>query len=336
MKKVVFLLGAGFARHAGGPLIDDFLSTARDYYSNQPHQLEEYEKEIFKKVFDYQNALGSAQSKINCDIENIEELFSLLDMNCAYSSDQGILDTRQALIHLIIKTLDIAISQDQSLYSNFLSKLYERKYGVGPRFDFSFISFNYDILLEKALQRSNANFDYCTYVTSYENILLKSQGREHENTKLLKLHGSANWWLCKSCDKLEFLHHKNVGRNFNAGCPQCRKPWHPLLIPPTWNKILDSNYMRNVWASAFEELKAATELVIIGYSLPHTDVYFRHLLALSLKDNISLRKILVVDPSQSTHDKFKQLFNENFYRRHCEGIVSGFEQSMPNVLHYIS
>jgi len=43
-------------------------------------------------------------------------------------------------------------------------------------------------------------------------------------------------------------------------------------------------------------LRTATNVIILGYSVPTTDLHFRYLLAAGLQDNISLRKVLFVNP----------------------------------------
>jgi hypothetical protein len=68
----------------------------------------------------------------------------------------------------------------------------------------------------------------------------------------------------------------------------------PFLLPPTWRKTF-SGFYADLWDAAVRSLKTATRVIIIGYSVPITDLQIRYLLAAGLQENISLRSILFVN-----------------------------------------
>ena len=294
---------------AGAPLIDEFLPTSKDIAANQRDKLTEEEFNFFKTVFDYQKQLSSVRTKVNFDIDNIEELFSILDMESIY----GILTTgsaqlkrkKESLIYLIIKTLELSINTGHLAYKKFLDEI------KSPS-NFSFITFNYDLILERNLNNQSKSFDYAI---NYAN----SQGKK-DAIKVLKLHGSANWLICSKseCNQIEILPVKALGDLYNKPCPKCRDKMIPLIVPPTWNKRLDPPYLVKAWSNAFNELKSAQKIKIIGYSLPQTDIYFRDFLTLALKDNIALRKIIVFDPNPDIGKRYTEFFENNFARRYFE------------------
>jgi hypothetical protein len=45
----------------------------------------------------------------------------------------------------------------------------------------------------------------------------------------------------------------------------------------------------------------ATRIIIVGYSMPSIDQHFKYLLTAGLQDNISLRKIFIVNPALETN-----------------------------------
>ena len=69
----------------------------------------------------------------------------------------------------------------------------------------------------------------------------------------------------------------------------------PVLVPPTWKKILGGP-LEGIWDAAVHSLETATRIVIIGFSIPPTDMHFKYLLAAGLHKNVSLRQILFVNP----------------------------------------
>ncbi|MEW6304041.1 MAG: hypothetical protein AB1705_11250, partial [Verrucomicrobiota bacterium] len=55
------------------------------------------------------------------------------------------------------------------------------------------------------------------------------------------------------------------------------------LIPPTWRKSpVDETGYGELMSHALDHLRLAGKIVIIGYSMPHTDGYFRYLLSEAL------------------------------------------------------
>ena len=307
-KKVVFILGAGFSKYAGAPLISEFFKSARDIYANNGEALENYEKDYFKTVLDYYKNLSPSRIKINFNIDNIENFFSILDMNLTYAREsthiKELTETRNALIYVILKTLDYYIDNQRiSDYWGFIRNIFDR-YN-----DYSFITFNYDLILERAFEMSSRKYDYCLDINYKPDLFV---------AKLLKLHGSANWIMCENCKKIKELKYKALNDLYNRKCPNCENFESPLLIPPTWNKRIVSEGLKNVWFNAFNELNEATYIVIIGYSLPDTDLYFRHFLTLALKDNLKLRKIIILDKNIQIEKKYMDFFDKDYYLSNVE------------------
>ena len=83
------------------------------------------------------------------------------------------------------------------------------------------------------------------------------------------------------------------------------------IIPPTWQKNIDKTIEED-WQIAFEKLRAANHIRIIGYSLPVTDAYIHYLLKASVLNNNALKSINVIcldkwGAIQPGYDKFIKL-----------------------------
>jgi hypothetical protein len=96
----VYILGAGFSREAGLPLIPDFLSQMRDSYDWLMQQGRETEAKAVDAVLKFRLSAASAAYWVNLDLENIEELFSL-----AFTNTDGITNSMRLAI---AATLDYA------------------------------------------------------------------------------------------------------------------------------------------------------------------------------------------------------------------------------------
>src|SRR6185312_10135630 len=68
----VFILGAGFSCAAGAPLVNNFLDLARELYDDPTSDLDDGEREIFGRVFEFRQAMSRAREKMTIDLDNIE------------------------------------------------------------------------------------------------------------------------------------------------------------------------------------------------------------------------------------------------------------------------
>lgn len=97
----VYILGAGFSRDAGLPLISDFLIRMRDSIGWLAEQNREKELTAVENVFKFMLAATGTAYRVKLNVENIEELFSLAS---ASGSDPLAKDVSTA----IAATLDFA------------------------------------------------------------------------------------------------------------------------------------------------------------------------------------------------------------------------------------
>ena len=138
------------------------------------------------------------------------------------------------------------------------------------------VCLNYDLIVDNALVNSPhpREIDY--------GIPLRLPGtrghliRVGHGRKLLKPHGSLNWLYCPLCQQIDvFQGEKAVGRIFRetdqAKCDQCRVRYDPIIITPTFLKTYKNSFVTQIWQATEAALRAADEIVFIGYSLPDAD-----------------------------------------------------------------
>lgn len=84
------------------------------------------------------------------------------------------------------------------------------------------------------------------------------------------------------------------------------------ILPPGWNKRIDLNPYSQLWRKARLVLERCKTLVIIGYSLPETDLLARALFAevirLRVARNQYIRQLHLADPNRSVKERFVELF----------------------------
>ena len=104
----VYILGAGFSRDAGAPLIHDFLDRARELFDDPDSDLDSQERGQFEQVFKFKREVAKAREKFRIDLDNIEQLFGLVEMSQRLGSE--VPATRDATVYLIAKTLQLALA----------------------------------------------------------------------------------------------------------------------------------------------------------------------------------------------------------------------------------
>lgn len=333
----VFILGAGFSADAGAPVIRDFLNVSRELFDDPDSGLDPEERQLFQKVFEFKKKVAQAREKFEIDLDNIEELFGLVEMSRRLYPDMA--DTRDATVYLIAKTLQLAIEHNPprqwisltphrnyktvalpwhssvprdpqrggdyfhcDMYQHFahlLAGTYDDPKKARFRSN-AVITFNYDVVLDSALKKAGIPPAYGL-----------SDDANEKGVPLLKLHGSANWVVCTypACSKpqvcLDPVTTYSQESFRSMACKHCGKTnLRLLIVPPSWDKSEYQDIMKPVWDRAVKELQTATRICIIGYSMPASDSFFRYLLTLGLAENHQLYKLIVVDKGSHSFPDF--------------------------------
>jgi hypothetical protein len=317
--KNVYILGAGFSVDAGLPTIADFLNQMRDGADWLAEHRRDRELSAVERVLTFRHEAAAAGYRVNVDLDNIEDLFSLAaalpqmtvsrEVQAAIGATLNYAQVRSSpsLVRLRVspargwaltdKWRDSAKRVDQagpdsfdvlsSIYDSYASLLAGRTSKVSERNQNVVITFNYDLLLEAALERLGIPFSYglgSEHVT-YDPAAIATPDLVPDGLLLLKMHGSLNWGLTEpGC--------LTVYATYDDTVSMCELPH---LVPPTWEKTV-AGPTAAVWRRAVEELRGATRLVIVGFSFRATDAHFKYLLAAGLMGNSSLRRIVVVNP----------------------------------------
>lgn len=353
-RKNVFIVGAGFSADAGAPVIRTFFEQAMELWKNPNSALEPEERDIFRQVFDYRQELETAESKVQVDLDNIEDLFGTVEM----ATQLGFNDAQTVkgkLVYVILRTLELTATrktrgveyiyrdgENQSsavfggdlyeFFVNVVARRWEKPPTTGIARD-TVISLNYDLLLEQAMDQTPL---LPLYDLSSEVIGEQPPGQSGKmRVRLLKLHGSANWAICPACrNRIYILRCSEASVVRTSDVPVCRgcgrQATTRLIVPPTWNKEEYRTLLNNVWKSAANEIAAAQRLVMIGYSMPETDKFFQYLLALSLQNNRFLDQVVVVNNQREHGDKIAKLFKRHYERNKAFHASDPFERWVRN------
>ena len=98
---------------------------------------------------------------------------------------------------------------------------------------------------------------------------------------------------------------------------------HMNISPPTWEKNVEQ--FLDQWSLLRKFLKKARRILFVGYSMPKSDLYFRHFLALSLAENNYAPKVYVLNPGISKLGPVRDSYTDLFAPLAREGRLYGID-----------
>ncbi|MFZ3171264.1 MAG: SIR2 family protein [Carboxydocellales bacterium] len=300
----VFLLGSGFSVPAGAPLSKEIL---RKIFSKHSLDVEVAQLETWLDSHLFHN------HPTNCREADFEEVISRLELFEHYSKPNS--PQRRELeamvgllLHEFISLLQPKLLQNNlSCYNSFVSKLVPEDI---------ILTFNYDLVVEKALERQHFGFDYLLSPTSSDAFQNNSQTSLISAIPVIKLHGSINLFFCNRCNHIQQACPENDRNLVCSNCalitlPDERAILHPFLIAPTLFKSYSLPDLRRLWHSAFKYLSNANILIVIGYSLPAADILAAQLLDFAHRSCPHPQKVLVVNGPKANPIRLEAIYGQS-------------------------
>jgi len=165
-----------------------------------------------------------------------------------------------------------------------------------------------------------------------------------EESLYIKLHGSIDWLYCPnpSCPNNRrllpnWIDSPSFHNEPGGPCGICGTGYDVAIIPPSMKKSFEKfPKLGLLWRVAFEKLRKAGTIILIGISLPDSDYYLRWLIREAMIKREVLPNLIVVNPDSPDTDKnaivkakaltgvkkakwYKGLLN--FIEKKCEGDV---------------
>jgi hypothetical protein len=261
MAKTVVIFGAGASKCSGAPLMREFLQKGNALrYTGQFSEELQKDWGVFMDAYQH---LQRASSRINIDLDNIEEIWGLLEMaevvnGLASMSGDQVKAARESLERIIVATIELSmhfpIIRDNrqarihapTPYHQLIQGLRSFIGNNGTRSPVAFLTFNYDVALDFALYTHSLNTNY--YLESP--VINQAHG-----VPLCKLHGSLNWVLGPNnqilvaaypedyASRLMMLQPEAVSTtmpmsvNVKRIAADTQVPNRPLIVPPTDSKL---------------------------------------------------------------------------------------------------
>jgi hypothetical protein len=211
---------------------------------------------------------------------------------------------RENLIFLICIILARRLQHKGTLHGRLLNSLN----AAGELQSTKFISLNYDILIDNALTDARKKFDYdLDYGVHFANFDRVAAGeddwqepRRDRSLQLFKLHGSLNWLYCPTCVGLTLTPKRKGAIELiyspeDARCEVCTTAAVPIVIPPTFFKVMSNIYLQQIWRGAERALMEADRIIFCGYSLPDADVHLKYMFKRVEVNRVSTPEVFVIN-----------------------------------------
>jgi hypothetical protein len=298
----VLVVGAGFSKPLGGPLLsellaDDFLAKSRasSGYLAALRQLSQVAaptgspvslEELFTRVW----RAKSTRQPIAID-------------GRAWDSAEMY---RQIELHLADACADIQLDRRYRVAKQY-PMLMEGLHSTSKVL--TVLSFNYDMVVERACDAAGLTYDY----GAFTDLELDDASRKGTDVRILKLHGSANWGVCWGCRKAEKKNDVIVAYEDpyvplrRRSCPYCDDRYLETgIVPPILVKAGEIQHLDDIWVDARKSLQRAERILSIGYSLPAGDAEANDLLAEAA--TTKLRKVVAVSGPRGAPEAYGRIF----------------------------
>lgn len=336
--KLALILGSGFSREVGLPttreIPERFLDLPKKnlppYFlsSEVEEEISKILKKFWEDVFTY---------RVGHETPSLEDHFTLIDLAAnsghhlgEYYNPKRLRAIRRMSIHRVFSLVTVG-NRKNDLIHKMLS-------GLNNNFTLSIVTLNWDIAVERHLDRLGIEFDYP--IETFK-LVGKSAGepyRLRDGIPLMKMHGSTNWVYCDSCRRIYAGRISSTALNrktflepddftlFNVkdeiadqledladdrDCLHCGNKLAGRVATFSYRKAFSIAQFQTMWERAHAHLREADTWLIIGYSLPEADFEFLHLLKsaqLARKKPGQLPIEVVIGGREETIKRYKQFF----------------------------
>lgn len=328
MNRVVFFLGAGASRDAGGPLIADFVPAIES--AIQQRRVPQAAAEVFGKLQREAEESGIAA-------ENIEE--RLKRALSVPESDRR--ETLRLVSQAIGATLEYRISfsyasgrlasSDQG-YCQLATLL--RALSDNDAESAGVVTVNYDVCADVAIMDAGRRCYYCLNPDPARSL--------NGEIRLAKLHGSLNWHGCVAgeCSRIwadphiadlasghvnawrDDPHHRVCFEKEERRCERCGHPLlFPLIVPPVPDKRIYGQQMKVLWDNARRMLRAADGIALVGYSCADIDESVNAL----VREAGVRKRVLVANPSGEARERAMRLLPTARFMPAVESLAQAVE-----------
>jgi len=203
----------------------------------------------------------------------------------------------------------------------------------------SIITTNYDCCMDMALEAISHPLLYCVEFNNRASQVTNGKNA----TRLLKLHGSLNWYYCETCQEVQLIDYSTMVKQYMDDrlpypvigiCRDCGGQRRGLLVPPLAMKFDLAPPLTPLLVNANENFEKADLICVVGFSFAEADIYISRMLSKSMQTRQD-QQMLIIDPDPKISDKVKRKFKAsipNFDTARILRIVGDCADMLPRFL----
>lgn len=320
MTKRVYILGAGASCPLGLPAMN---SLTWELCNFLPKDRRTVLEQVVFEIFGCREERGDQSP-------NFEELLNYLDpRSFAYLEGCGIdlsVVSRAQAVEIVLQGLRefihekcVSVRRDLGPYDTFVASL---------ELDATVVSFNWDVLLELSFLKAGKSFRYLPGGTSPYTLMLKPHGSINWfallDRELLMIDTTSNVDVIGSSLKYYMLYLKDplAPMEMGSSSPFAKIAVSkvPAIVPPSSAKLLDiggkprdgfvdnghRQALREVWKEFYDSVKAADEIVVVGYSLPGPDAASIEVLKAFRKPS-KKQRVSIIDKNPNVLTRYRNI-----------------------------
>jgi hypothetical protein len=315
----VIVLGAGASKSEGAPLQRDLIKKFFEFVnSSHNDELNDFSESLSELDAFFSEFWGISirNHPINSNIfPTFEECLGVLDnakiRNETFRGyEKGRLASfRNSLIFLIAKILDETLKNSGIYHRQLIDRLVQENNLLKT----TFVSLNYDILIDNALLKiyDRCHLDYGIDLANYYRPYNFKKPLPEKAVSLLKLHGSLNWLYCPACIQITRTPQKATEAFYRAEyCEKCQTVMEPVIIPPTLLKELSNIFIREIMLKTVSVFKEAKRFIFCGYSFPDADMHIKYMLKQAEIYRVEERNVYICNGNTSEEElmRYKRFF----------------------------
>lgn len=325
MGKTVFILGAGATRgcsfvaeqkrngHCIPPLDTDYF-TQLQRVTSETHA-PRIKRLVARMVQWFGPNYMLGMERVFCHLEQAEKMLKHLqkDLGKDYPNvSEFKRDLEQSIAIILGASLTETRGSGKGSYENKQCEYHDKLVRDLARKQDAFITFNYDCVLDDSLKRFGGNKWNPKYgygfklgpkgkgIEGYQYWVpeVPSLATERDTLLVHKVHGSLHFRFIKSDNSVSLKqrpyanpHGKDGNMNFE-------------IIPPESAKAYEAGRFGEIMKNAYSSLRGASNVVVIGYSLPPSDQHAEALLRFGVKKK-ALESLVVVNPDSDVRKRIR-------------------------------
>jgi hypothetical protein len=255
----------------------------------------------------------------------MEEVFNLVYADAVSATPpSGCLEAYWSLIRMYRDAIRETTNDLEAKSRSGVGALTKQLFRLDPNRSLTFITFNQDLVIEKAMEQLTRTKSYSAIPWNLETAygmefssfgtisgpMFRRLGNATPSTRVLKLHGSLNWlYKVRSATDAKNSVRAPQGELYCSLSQRIHKsvtyaggkrsvPVVPLIVPPVYEKSTHTrDRLHAIWSEAHEALTEADELIVFGYSFPEADIAARAALRRAFHRNRKVDHVHVIDPA---------------------------------------